>query len=52
MPNNVVKDEIIVTLHTVRPVLINSGVLASGIEEDGYFDNILDFNKLITASIE
>jgi len=38
--------------YTVRPVLIYSGVLASGIEEDGYFDNILDFDKLLTTSLE
>jgi hypothetical protein len=38
--------------YTVRPVLIYSGVLASGIEEDGYFDNILDFDKLLTISLE
>jgi hypothetical protein len=37
--------------YTVRPVLIYSGVLASGIEDDGYFDNILDFDKLLTTSI-
>ena len=37
--------------YTVRPVLIHSGVLASGIEEDGYFDNILDFDKLLTISL-
>jgi hypothetical protein len=38
--------------YTVRPVLIYSGVLASGIEEDGYFDNILNFDKLLTTSLE
>ena len=37
--------------YTVRPVLIYSGVLASGIEEDGYFDNIIDFDKLLTTAI-
>ena len=37
--------------YTVRPVLIYSGVLASGIEEDGYFDNILDFDKFLTTAI-
>ena len=35
--------------YTVRPVLIYSGALASGIEEDGYFDKILDFDKLLTT---
>jgi hypothetical protein len=38
--------------YTVRPVLIYSGVLASGIEEDGYFDNTLDIEKLLTTSIK
>ena len=36
--------------YTVRPVLIYSGVLASGVKEDGYFDKILDFDNLLTAS--
>jgi hypothetical protein len=38
--------------YTVRPVLIYSGVLASGIEEDGYFDTTLDFDQLLTTSLE
>lgn len=38
--------------YTVRPVLIYSGAIASGIEEDGYFDKILDFDKLLTTSQE
>jgi hypothetical protein len=37
---------------TVRPILIYSGVLDSGIEEDGYFDNTLDFDRLLTTSLE
>ena len=36
--------------YTVRPVLIYSGALASGVKEDGYFDKILDFDKLLTTS--
>ena len=36
--------------YTIRPVLIYSGMLAHGIEADGYFDHLLDFNKLLTAS--
>ena len=31
--------------YTVRPVLIYSDVLASGIEEDGSFYHILDFDN-------
>jgi hypothetical protein len=38
--------------YTVRPILIYSGVLDSGIEEDGYFDNTLDFDRLLTTSLE
>ena len=38
--------------YTVRPVLIYSGVLTSGIEEDGYFDTTLDFDQLLTTSLE
>jgi AAA+ ATPase superfamily predicted ATPase len=34
---------------TVRPVLIYSGGLASGIEEDGFFDKIIHFEKLLSS---
>ncbi len=36
--------------YTVRPVLIYSGALASGVKKDGYFDKIIDFDKLLTTS--
>lgn len=34
---------------TVRPVLIYSGELASGVEEEDYFDKIIHFDKLIST---
>ena len=34
---------------TVRPVLIYTGGLASGIEEDGFFDKIIHFEKLLSS---
>jgi AAA+ ATPase superfamily predicted ATPase len=34
--------------YTVRPVLIYVGELSSGIEEEDYFDRILDFDKLLS----
>jgi hypothetical protein len=36
--------------YTVRPVLIYSGALASGVKKDGYFDNVIEFDTLLTAS--
>ena len=36
--------------YTVRPVLIYSGALASGVKNDGYFVKIIDFDKLLTTS--
>lgn len=36
--------------YTVRPILIYNGALASGIEEDDYFDKIIDFDQLLTTS--
>ena len=36
--------------YTVRPVLIYSGALASGVKKDGYFGKIIDFDKLLTTS--
>ena len=36
--------------YTVRPVLIYSGELASGVKKDGYFDKIIDFDRLLTTS--
>jgi hypothetical protein len=29
--------------YSVRPVLIYSGALASGVKKNGYFDKIIDF---------
>ena len=37
--------------YTIRPVLIYSGELAPGIEAEGYFDNVLDFDKLLSTSL-
>ena len=34
--------------YTVRPVLIYVGELASGIEEEDYFDRILNFDTLLS----
>ena len=34
---------------SVRPVLIYSGDLNPGIEEDGFFDRILHFDELLTT---
>lgn len=34
---------------TVRPVLIYSGKLAFGVEEEGYFDKIIHFDKLLST---
>ena len=34
---------------SARPILIYSGELHPGIEEDGYFDKILHFDKLLTT---
>ncbi len=34
--------------YTVWPVLIHAGELAAGIEEEDYFDRILDFDKLLS----
>ena len=34
--------------YTVRPVLIYAGELAAGIDEEDYFDRILDFDELLS----